>query len=171
MPPLPRLRDIRAKKQELADKIAGTESALEKLRLELRDYEAAERVWLELSGGSDDDRDELDKLLEDVEEQAKRPKRKPHGIPQMPDMIIEAIEAGTKMGAPGIDPAAMLQYIQGRYWPDATSPDVSSTAWRMWKMGRLEKPFKDSPIYALPGRQKVELDRLIGGQVKESGVV
>jgi hypothetical protein len=151
MPRLPNLRDIRDRKQLLAVKIAGMESDLEKLRDELRDYEAAERVWLTLSGGSEDDRDFVEETFDDLSEAAKAAsKRKPTGVPQMPDMIIEAINDALGQGTPGIDPATMLQYVQRKYWPEAKSPDVASTAWRMWKAGRLAKPHKDSPIYTLP---------------------
>ena len=169
----PRLRDIRTKKHELANKIASAEFALQKLRLELSDYEAAERVWLTLSGGNEDDRDWVEEAMDDLHQEAVNapPKRKPSGIPQMPDMIIEAIEDGLKMGAPGIDPAAMLQHVQAKYWPKAKSPDVASTAWRMWKAGRLVKPFKDLPIYSLPNWNEMQPNPPRGGPVTESGVV
>lgn len=162
MPSLPTLKDIRSKKHELANKIASSESALEKLRLEFSDYEAAERVWLNLFGDSEHDRNVVEEVMDGLHEglEKKALRRKPPGIPQMPDMIIEAIEQGLKMGAPGIDPAAMLQYVQQKYWPEATSPDVASTAWRMWKAERLVKPHKDSPIYTLPNWMETQLGPL-----------
>ncbi|MGC1861343.1 MAG: hypothetical protein WA733_09530 [Methylocystis sp.] len=149
---LPNLRDIREKKQSIAIKIAGMERDLAKLRDEFRDYEAAERVWLTLSGGNEDDHDETDELPAILEEEAdKKPlKRKPSGIPQMPEMILESLALAIEHGSPGLEPSGMLSYVQQKYWPDATPPDVASTAWRMWKMGRLAKPHKDSPIYTLP---------------------
>ena len=153
---IPRLRDIRAKKQELASKIASAESALEKMRLEFKDYEAAERVWLSLSGGSEDDRDVVEEVMNGLHEglEKKALKRKPSGIPQMPEMILESLALAIESGSPGLEPSGMLSYVQQTYWPDATPPDVASTAWRMWKMGRLAKPNKDSPIYTLPDRNK-----------------
>ncbi len=36
----------------------------------------------------------------------------------------------------------------------ARSPDVGSTAWRMWKDGRLTRPSDDPALYGLPNEKE-----------------
>jgi hypothetical protein len=147
------LKTIRAKKQAALSLVARHEELAAKARAEAVDYEAAERVLLRLFGDGDSRAGGLLRTLSAVIEEAAEPDEKaqgkPPGVPPVPDMILESLHAATEDGAPGLTPTGMLSFIKGKYWPQARSVDVSSTAWRMWKDGRLTKPDENSPIYGL----------------------
>jgi hypothetical protein len=67
-------------------------------------------------------------------------------------MILEALRHGHSLGASGLDPAGLLSYIRGRYWPNAPTQAVGPIAWRMWKKdGTLEK---HGSLYAIPAAQR-----------------
>lgn len=153
--PRPSLRTIREKKQALLANMVRLEEQISRLRAEAADYEAAERVWLNLGGDEDDkDLEELSDMLDKESQEKAKSQRKPPGLLPVSDMIIEAISDALRQGKPGLDPAGMLLYVQKKYWPDAKGPDVGSTAWRMWKTKRLIKPDNKSRVYSLPGAKR-----------------
>ncbi len=80
-------------------------------------------------------------------------RRKPLGLPPVPLMIMEALENAESAGKPGLTPQAMVSYVRNKYWPEAGNPDIGSTAWRMWKDGRLAKPDENSSIYVIAGER------------------
>jgi hypothetical protein len=147
------LQAIRAKKNELLSAAAKYDALADKARKEAADFEAAERVWfkmmpdliesdgvvVEAPPGTGKSR--AGRLLEALQ-------RKPAGIPPVPEMIIEALTESAERGAPGLTPMGLLSFIQAKHWPEAQSGDVGSTAWRMWKDGRLSRPHEG--FYGLP---------------------
>ena len=162
----PSLQAIRAKKNELLSIAAKYEAMAEKARKQAADYEAAERVWLQLAPSDQDDNiAPRGKTAEELLEERPTAVRKPSGSPAVPEMILEALSAA---GRP-MTPNELLAYVREKYWPEAQSPDVGSTAWRMAKDGRLVRP---SPgFYGLPKGKGSHPDLLSAGQDTRSGVV
>jgi hypothetical protein len=148
------LQAIRSKRNELLASAAKYDALADKARKEAADYEAAERVWHKLAPA--------DLLLDQMEIDIKgmatgdravpvrTAARKPAGVPPVPSMIIQMLADAAEAGKPGLTPAEILDGIQLMYWKDAKSTDVGSTAWRMWRDGRLAKPDEHSPLYTLP---------------------
>jgi hypothetical protein len=144
----PTLQTIRAKKDALLASAARYDAMAQKARAEAADYEAAERVWLKMSPHEDHERSEQERVADKILNEVVTVVRKPANTPPVPEMIIEELRAA---GPQGKTAAELLELIQKAYWPDATSSDVGSTAWRMWKDGRLVRP--QTGRYALPPPQ------------------
>jgi hypothetical protein len=159
----PDLKTIRAAKAKLLATAAHHEELAAKAREEAKEFEAAERVWMRLFGS-----DEANDLLAAGDETAKtlsqmsdieraaigvgnlvEVRRKPSGIPPVPEMILEALRLAEAGGKPGLTPQAMVSFVRTKYWPEAGNPDIGSTAWRMWKDGRLAKPDENSSLYVI----------------------
>jgi hypothetical protein len=159
----PDLKTIRAGKAKLLATASHHEQLAAKARAEAGEFDAAERVWLKLFGSDDANDmlaagDEVAKMLSQmstVERDAigagnlVEVKRKPPGVPPVPDMIIESLRLAEAAGKPGLTPQAMVAFVRTKYWPEAGNPDIGSTAWRMWKDGRLTKPHPESSVYGL----------------------
>jgi hypothetical protein len=167
MPQLPNLRVIRTKKQELLATAARYDELSAKARAEAAEFDAAERVWMKLFGSSDGANQEThdgqdaapirsidDRSIEPDGTQTEA-RRKPTGLPPLPEMILEALRLAESEGKAGMNPQAMVSYVRDKYWPEATNPDIGSTMWRMWKDGRLAKPDENSSIYVI-ARHKEE---------------
>jgi hypothetical protein len=156
------LQAIRAKKNDLLSTAAKYEAMAEKARKQAADFEAAERVWLQFSPEADNG------VVRGPTTEEVRPitsmRTKPAGLPPVPDMIIEALTNATAAGAPGLTPSGLLSYVRGKYWPEAQTNDVGTTAWRMWKDGRLTKPGPDTSLYGLPKGNGSHPDLLEAGQ-------
>ena len=165
MTQVPSLQTIRAKKEALLASAAKYEALAAKARTEAADYEAAERVWLKLVSSETPVNSEGSSLPATEPRVGtgdaymsvggapfvKVERTKPTGIPPVPDMIIEALtEASGNLNVDGLSPSALLTFVRQKYWPEATNQDVGSTAWRMWKDGRLARP--STGIYALPAK-------------------
>jgi len=149
---------IQARRAKLDQEIAEHEKAVVDLRLQLTDLEVAERVFaqLALEAGDDESGQASLELPVDAERQPKKKRSKPPGLPTIPHMIFEALRHAHGLGAPGLDPAGMVSYIRGRYWPNAPTEAVGPIAWRLWsKDHTLEK---NGSLYALPAdaRPKIE---------------
>jgi len=163
------LQTIRSKRNELLSTAAKYEALAAKARAEAADYEAAERVWLKLLPEQEGEGSGIrmkpppatlsidsDKALVSIgggpfvsTSSLAVPRSKPTEIPSVPDMIIEALtEANDRLNVDSLTPSAILSFVQQKYWPDAKSADVGSTAWRMWKDGRLTRP--QEGLYGLP---------------------
>ena len=148
---------------------SAAEELAAKARADAAEFEAAERVWMKLFGP-----DSPDDLLSDGDQtmvttisqmsDAERRsigadanlievRRKPSGLPPVPEMILEALRLSESEGRAGMNPQAMVSYVRSKYWPEATNPDIGSTMWRMWKDGRLAKPDENSSLYII-ARQK-----------------
>jgi hypothetical protein len=63
-------------------------------------------------------------------------------------MIFESLKDAAARGEKGLEPAAMLKFVQKKYWPAAESADIGSTAWRLWRVAKKLK--KSGSIYSLP---------------------
>ena len=144
---------IRDKKRTAARQIERCEETLARLQAQLADFEAAERVLIAIGTGQQEEAVSNSETGAD-QDFVPAESRKPTGLRPVPEMIIDALEKGQAEGRRGLTPAELLSFIRDRYWPDAKSNDVGSTAWRMWKDGRLVKPDKNSPIYSLPGTKQ-----------------
>jgi hypothetical protein len=142
--PSPSLAQIRSGKQAALDEAARYDALAAKSRAKAADYEAAERVWFALGG---DEADESAGSSEESTPKAAPPRKKPAGIPPIPEIIIECLAGAANAGLPGLEPNQILEWVRSKYWPNAESTDVGSTAWRMWKGGRL---VKDGAVYSLP---------------------
>jgi hypothetical protein len=162
MPQSPNLRVIRAKKQELLATATRYDELAAKARAEAAEFDAAERGWMKLFGanaapnhGMHDDQDQMtqppesDRLMLPDDNNAIEVRRKPSGLPPVPEMILEALRLAESEGKSGMNPQAMVSYVRSKYWPEAPNPDIGSTMWRMWKDGRLAKPDGSSSIYVI----------------------
>jgi hypothetical protein len=156
----PNIRTIRAKKREALSEAQTLEERAAKKRAEASEYEAAERVWARLFGADDDSPDGVVETLNQMTEADLRVigvgggvelRRKPSGVPPVPEMILESLRLAQAQGKPGLTPQAMVGFVRTKYWPEASNPDIGSTAWRMWKDGRLAKPDENSSIYVIAG--------------------
>lgn len=77
--------------------------------------------------------------------------------PSMPDLIVRALEAGPK---PIADVTAAVSAISQRA---IDANNIRSTAWRMWKAGRISKTGDDYHLNDYSPHQQVErLDDLLG---------
>jgi hypothetical protein len=154
---------IRAKKQELLSTAAHYDELATRARAEAAEFEAAERVWMKLFGASEaaellaqgDEVSHTLSQMSDAERVASgignlvEVRRKPPGVPPVPDMILEALKEAEAAGKPGLNPHAMVDFVRRKYWKEAGNPDIGSTAWRMWKDGRLAKPDENSSLYVI----------------------
>jgi hypothetical protein len=73
--------------------------------------------------------------------------RKPKQVPEMPKMIVEALQEALKRGLSGLEPKGMTEFIRQKYWPHVKGESVSPIAWRMAQVGQLRK---DGSVYSLP---------------------
>jgi hypothetical protein len=152
---IPKLRLLREKKQAALQEIARLEARIAELRSLVSDYEIADRVLGSLSATEDDDEIQAEVELETNSmavtgngTQLEVVRKKPDNIPTVPQMIYESLEqASLLFGAFGLEPSGMLEFVQKKYWPEAGSTDIGSTAWRLWKSGKLKK---SGSIYSLP---------------------
>lgn len=154
----PKLRLLREKKRAALQEIAKLEATIAELRSLVSDYEITERVLISLSDGEEDDDAQAEVALEagtmivtGGAAKLEITRKKPDAVPTMPQMIEEALRQAASRGETGLEPAAMLEFIQEKYWPGAGSTDVGSTAWRLWKAGRLKK---SGSIYSLPDQSE-----------------
>lgn len=171
----PNLRVIRTKKQELLAAANRHDELAAKARAEAAEFDAAERVWMKLFGtdtapsqGAHDAQDQppnqtLETPPQILESDRRRVwadagiievRRKPPGLPPVPEMILEALKLAESEGKAGMNPQAMVAYVRNKYWPEATNPDIGSTMWRMWKDGRLAKPDENSSLYVIAGHKE-----------------
>jgi hypothetical protein len=144
MSALPLIRD---KKQAIVRQIERQEEALAKLRAQLADFEAAERVLIAIG---DDQEETITHTTNGAGQGQAVGNRKPTGLRPVPEMIINALEEARSDGRHGLAPAELLSFVRERYWADAQQSDIGSTAWRMWKVKRLKKPDAKKSIYSLP---------------------
>jgi hypothetical protein len=170
-PPVLSLQAIRSRKNELLSTAAKYDSLAAKARTEAADYEAAERVWLKMFPSPDRSATVERTPPEagattgaDTEGLGKKP-----GSPPITQMIIEALTDAANNGAPGLTPSGILSFVQAKYWPGAKNADVGSTAWRMWKHGRLTRPREG--FYGLPNGKGPHPDPLAADQDTKSEVV
>jgi hypothetical protein len=140
---------------QLRKAILDHQSAIASLETKLADLEIAERVFAELSLEGEGTlvvssammTMEINQEKRGENEESGHPEMKPEGLPAMTTMITEALKHANELGAIGLDPAGMVSYIRGRYWPNAPTQAVGPIAWRMWKREELEK---HGSIYTLP---------------------
>jgi hypothetical protein len=176
MPQLPNLRVIRTKKQELLAAAARYDELSAKARAEAAEFDAAERVWMKLFGADsspsegahneqDQSRNQMPESLAQMpgldlrsvrsdSDNGGEARRKPSGLPPVPEMILEALRLAEAEGKAGMNPQAMVSYVRSKYWSEATNPDIGSTMWRMWKDGRLAKPDENSSVYVIARHQE-----------------
>jgi hypothetical protein len=139
-----RRAEIEREMQECRDR-------LQRLQSELPELDVAERVLTRL--GTTEHETVADAPDMGLMAQAERlldeapVVSKPHGIPTMPEMILEALRKGQAIPV-GMEPRELLKYIAERWWPDVRSELVGPIAWRMWKRGDL---VKEGSLYRLPG--------------------
>jgi hypothetical protein len=162
---IPSLQTIRAKKEALLGSAAKYDALAAKARSEAADYEAAERVWLKLAPAAQEGEESasagpIARLFISHSSEAHS---KPENLPPVPDMIIEALtEAANNLNVDGLTPSALLVFVRQKYWPTAKSADVGSTAWRMWREGRLRRPTEG--LYALPDSKVTSPDPQLADQ-------
>jgi hypothetical protein len=144
-----RRAEIEREMQECRDR-------LQRLQSELPELDVAERVLTRLGGAEQAslraipaneplDTVTADRLLDETSVSGK-----PHGIPTMPEMILEALRSGQAIPL-GMEPRDIMKFIADRWWPDVRSELVGPIAWRMWKRGDL---VKDGPLYKLPTKNE-----------------
>jgi hypothetical protein len=160
------LQTIRSKRNELLASAAKYDALAEKARKEAADYEAAERVWLKLFPQEAESYHVVPRSSLPVDDlaEAQTILRKPLNVPSVPDMIITAL---TEADGRPLSPNALLTFVQTRYWPEARTADVGSTAWRMWKDGRLTRPAQG--LYALSNGKVSHPDPLTAGRDTNRG--
>jgi hypothetical protein len=160
----PNLSIIREKRQAAATRAAALAEELTRLQSEIADYDAAERVLLALGA-----RETTASLLAVDAPAAARAHetRKPPKLPPVSDMIIEALSFGEKEGYDRLSTRDLLDYVRHTYWPDAKPNDVISTAWRMWKHGKLQKDGKTYSLLNSAPATANELGRETGSRPSE----
>lgn len=114
---------IRARQSAAAAKIAKLRPQLETLERELREYETAIKVLEQVSGAT-------------AEDSAATPSRAANE-PSMPELIVQALASGPK---PIADVTAAVSDMSDK---PIDANNIRSTAWRMWKAGRIEKTGDD----------------------------
>src|ERR1700730_3499934 len=144
---------IRDKKRQLSRQIERGEEALVRLRVQLADFEAAERGLIAL-GDSQEEEEVVAHVTNGAGQSQAVKGRKPVGLPSVSAMIMQALEKAREDGRTGLAPTELLSFVQEHYWRDAQPNDVGSTAWRMWKAERLVKPDEKSSIYSLPSAKR-----------------
>jgi hypothetical protein len=158
-PRTPKIRLLRDRRRALDDQIVKVEAELGKLKEEAKEFEIAERVLSSLGGDDEDESGEVlptdsgSAALSAVSIMTGSPilstpslteaPRKPPGIPSTPEMIFLALKGASKTKAP----FEIVEFIKEKWWPSATSKDISPVAWRLASEGRL---FKDNSGYGLP---------------------
>lgn len=144
---------IRDKKRHLSRQIERCEETLARLRVQVADFEAAERVLIAL-GNNQEEEEAIAHVTNGAGQSQAAKGRKPVGLPSVSAMIMQALEKAIEEGRTGLAPTELLSFVQKHYWQDAQPSDVGSTAWRMWKAERLVKPDEKSSIYSLPSAQR-----------------
>jgi hypothetical protein len=143
--------EIAAENARFQKELEDHESRLTVLAREQHDLEVAERVFARLTNeAAPPDKKHSGRTSAAVAD------GKPDGIPPVPEMIKEALTHAEELGRPGLRPAEILSYIQGKWWPTAHTTDVGPIAWRMWQRDDLIK-YKDG-TYALPEEEIEEKD-------------
>lgn len=175
-PRTPKIRLLRDKRRALDDQIIKVEAELAKLKEEAREFEITERVLLSLGGDDEDEGeialsatsasivgghttlapavahalagDVGPPLVLNGSPTTSHVSRKPPGVPSTPEMIFIALKEMTSpMAAPNTKtPLEIMEFIRKRWWPSATSGDISPVVWRMANERRL---FKDDAGYGL----------------------
>lgn len=128
-----RLRELDADDKRLSEKEAAIRKQRENNARERAEIVAAANVLARLTGA------ERPAFVEDYAEPTTEASgAKPKGIPTMPEMIFEVLSGG---GLPGValEPKSIADQIAERWWPDVPVNNVASSAWRLWKAGRLNK--------------------------------
>jgi hypothetical protein len=138
---------IRDKKRHLSRQIERGEETLARLRVQFADFETAERVLIAL-GDNQEEEETIAHVTNGAGQAVKG--RKPVDLPSVSAMIMQALQKAREDGRTGLAPVELLSFVQEKYWPDAQPNDVGSTAWRMWKAGRLVKPDEKASVYSLP---------------------
>jgi hypothetical protein len=67
-----------------------------------------------------------------------RQKRKPDGLPSVPDMVLTVLENGADEKPKGMKPREIAAIIRKMWWPDVPMPAVGAAAWTLAGKGRLE---------------------------------
>jgi hypothetical protein len=161
---------IREKKRHLSRQIERGEETLARLRAQVADFETAERVLIAL-GDSPEEEETIAHVTNGAGQSQAAKSRKPTGLPAISTMIMQALEKAREDGHTGLAPIELLSFVQEHYWPGAQPGDVGSTAWRMWKAGRLVKPDEKSSIYSLPIAKQNAARPAKASQATRSGVV
>jgi hypothetical protein len=144
---------IRDKKRHLSRQIERAEETLARLRTQFADFETAERVLIAI-GDPQEEEETIAHVTNGAGQSQGAKGRKPVDLPSVSAMIMQALQKAREDGRDGLAPAELLSFVQEKYWPDAQSSDVGSTAWRMWKAERLIKPDEKSSIYSLPSAKQ-----------------
>jgi hypothetical protein len=145
---------IRDKKRRLSRQIERGEETIARLRAQVADFEAAERVLIALGDSPEEEEEAIVHVTNGAAQSKTAKGRKPAGLPAISAMIMQVLEKAREEGRGGLAPNELLAFVQEQYWPDAQPSDVGSTAWRMWKAERLVKPDEKSSIYSLPGAKQ-----------------
>ena len=144
---------IQARRAKIEAEIAAETTRFEKieqehksrlldLEAELQELSVAERVFAKLT-----------KEISGTElEMQEAPTTKPDDAPTVPEMVREALKHAKELGSPGLKPAEILSFIQGKWWPSAVSNQVGPVVWRMGEKGFLLK--RRDGIYSLPPEHK-----------------
>lgn len=131
----PTLQDVIQRRKEITQTIAD-------LQAEDADLEVAERALRRLSGTT------LVVEGQRAEFRLGRKKpEKPESIPTVPEMIITSLEDAASRGLKGLAPRDMTDFINRKWWPEATIDNIGPIAWRMWKRNQLRK---SAGKYGLP---------------------
>ena len=158
---VPSLEAIRSKKEAFLASAAKYEALASPAWAEAADYEAAERVWLLLAPEDtlDDEAEECHVCGQTFHYELSETVVGPLGARYDRRVPSETADSNWQKL-----PSELLYLIQTKHWPQAQSSDVGSTAWRMWKDGRLIRP--ETGRYALP---RPQISR--GSSVRGSGMM
>jgi hypothetical protein len=104
------LKDIEARKKEIAQSMSA-------MQRELEDLEAATRVLLRIQGHQEKTGTQI-RILP-------RPgTKRPEGIPTTFEMVENVLEAAEKSGRDGLTAKELVDDIREAYWPGLKSPQI-----------------------------------------------
>src|SRR5450631_241117 len=113
----------------VANEINDLSHRISVLRAELDKLDDAMTLLKSLGAKpSDPSTSRMERAAEMPAEQQAVTAGKPVGLPQMTEMINEALASSHK----GMTPAMMVAWIRERYWEGADIRNVGPIAWRMW---------------------------------------
>lgn len=143
-----RLRELDEDNKRLVEEEARIQKQRAENAREWDELVAAAKVIARLSGA-----ERPSFIKEDAEPASEASGGKPEGSPPMPEMIFEALKAS--IGE--LEPKQMANYIADKWWPDVVVNNVASSAWRLWKSGKLEK-VEGTSRYRLPQKNEAPDD-------------
>ena len=140
---------IRARRRELQEDTERHRMAISANTAEMAELDIAEKVILRLSGASSAYFDEppLPSYFPAFDGEPR--KKRARGVNPLTDVILQIVQEKHDAGIVGMEPRDALSRARELWKPDVEGTLVSTTFWRLMKLGKLEK-VEGTSIYRLP---------------------